>query len=144
FTISNGGDAGEVEGASRGAAAVGGHVIGVTTAEVVSLESEIKPDDEKVIEYPNFRERLHNLVDHSDGYVVMSGGIGTLQELAETWQILRMNNLPPRPFICYGQFWAPIVEHINASAYVGERDIQLIEVMHNAQVLSDHLVQWFK
>jgi predicted Rossmann-fold nucleotide-binding protein len=51
------------------------------------------------------RERLMYLVDHSHGFIVMPGGIGTLSEMALVWSFLQVGELSPRPIVLVGGLW---------------------------------------
>lgn len=144
FTVSTGGYSGVMEAASRGAHEAGGHVIGVTMKELAAYESQVNPYVKEEILFPTLRERLHYLVDHSHGYVAMPGGIGTLQEVAEVWQMLRMNLHEPRPFITYGEFWQPVIKPILASSYIGKDDINLVNFASDITRIVSHIRDWFK
>jgi len=62
----------------------------------------------------NFFERMQVLIEQADAYLVLPGGLGTLAELAMTWDLLAIKVLEPRPMILYGDCWAPLLEVIQA------------------------------
>lgn len=133
YAVMTGGYGGIMAGASQGAAEQGGHVIGVTV-NGVKLESERIVNPWVVEEIPtnSMRERLHILVDRADGYVVMPGGVGTLQELAEAWQMQRLAEVP-RPLVVFGGFWRPFIEELQRSAYVPREHAGLVRLAEHAQ-----------
>lgn len=119
YAVMTGGYKGVMEAASRGAAEVGGHVIGVTTAQIEMFSgARVNPWVTKEVKHPLIRDRLRFLVEHGDGYIAMPGGVGTLHELAETWELMRINGVPRRPIVCYGPLWAQIISLLNNSSYV--------------------------
>ena len=61
---------------------------------------------------PTYGERLLKLVDMCDGYVVMRGGSGTLNELFCTWELVKNRSLPHRPIILYGEHWRRIIDFL--------------------------------
>ena len=58
------------------------------------------------------------MVDKADGYLAMPGGIGTLHEIAETWELMRVGGIPRRPFLCYGELWANVIGQLQDSVFL--------------------------
>ncbi len=112
YTIVTGGYRGVMEAASRGAIEAGGTTIGVTTAffDSKSLKSNDYVDTE--IKTPTYAERLLKLTEISDGYVVMRGGSGTLNELFFSWELEKNTSIPPRPLVLYGSQWKRIIDFL--------------------------------
>jgi len=106
FAVQTGGYSGVMSGASQGANEAGGHVIGVTSAQVEQWRPT--PANQWVIEEikcQSLRERLLYLVDNCDGAIVMPGGIGTLSEMALMWSFVQVGEITPRPIIAVGGLW---------------------------------------
>ncbi len=87
WTIVSGGYHGVMEAASRGAKEGGGKTIGITTA--FFGKKGLKPNEyiDTEIQTPTYAERLLKLTEISDGYVIMRGGSGTLNELFFSWEL---------------------------------------------------------
>ena len=121
FTVMSGGYYGVMEAVSKGARACGGHVIGVTTDQI-GLQFNIKPNayNSEIVNFADLRDRLLYMVEEADGYLAMPGGIGTLHEIAETWELMRIGGLPRRPFVCYGPMWAEVVGRLETSPYLAD------------------------
>jgi len=119
YAIMTGGYGGIMGAASQGAAEAGGHVIGVTSRAI-----ELLRDDQanawvsEEIKYDTLRDRLLHLVLHADACVVMPGGLGTLNELALSWELGRVGDLPLRPLVCYGDFWRQMLEPLRGTRYM--------------------------
>lgn len=107
FVICTGGYGGVMEAASRGAKEAGGRTIGVT-AEFFPSRANKWVDEEIRLEH--WRDRLFELVDRADGYVVCRGGTGTLVELAMVWEMLNKGVMKSRPLVAIGEFWQPVVQ----------------------------------
>ncbi len=106
MVVQTGGYTGVMSAASQGAAEAGGHVIGVTSAQIEQFRPT--PANRWVtqeIKHQSLRQRLLYLVDHSDGVIVMPGGVGTLSELALVWSFVQVGELAPRPIIAVGELW---------------------------------------
>ncbi len=84
----------------------GGHVRGVT------LERFPTPPDHTLseeIRARNFFERMGMLIEQGGAYLVLPGGLGTLAELAMSWDLLAIHVLENRPMILYGEMWQDIL-----------------------------------
>lgn len=134
YAVMTGGYKGVMEAASRGAAEVGGQVIGVTTAQIEMYSgARANPWVTKEVKHPLIRDRLRFLVEHGDGYIAMPGGVGTLHEIAETWELMRINGVPRRPMVCYGPHWAQIIGLLNNSPYVHQSYRELLSFAHTPE-----------
>jgi uncharacterized protein (TIGR00725 family) len=119
FAVQTGGYSGVMEAVSRGAREVGGHVIGVTSAQIELFRP--LPANEWVIDqirHETLQERLIYLIKNCDGAVVMSGGIGTLAELALMWSYLQIGEIPPRPVVAVGGQWARTLSAFISPEYI--------------------------
>lgn len=121
FAVMTGGYAGVMEAASRGASEAGGHVVGVTTDRIEAFRGgTLRPNrwivDE--IRLPTLRERLMHLILHADGYVIMPGGLGTLNELVSVWELMHVGDIPTRAILCYGGYWRDMLASLRTSPYL--------------------------
>jgi uncharacterized protein (TIGR00730 family) len=109
FAIANGGYRGTMRAAAKGAATVGGTVIGVTcSAFQNSVANEFITRE---IVAGSLEERLRTLVELGQGYVVLPGGTGTLLELAMVWELKNKGFVDrAKPVVLAGAFWRPLVE----------------------------------
>jgi len=129
FTVQTGGYSGVMEAASRGAAEAGGHVIGVTCAQIEAFRP--LPANRWVaeeIKQTTLRQRVLYLVEHCDGAIVMPGGIGTLSELALMWSLMQVGDIPRRPFIAVGGLWARTLNAFIDPAYIQPEYAALIQL----------------
>ncbi|NJR12402.1 TIGR00730 family Rossman fold protein [bacterium] len=142
-TVITGGYDGVMGAASQGAAEAGGTVVGVTVT-ALELQYERTPNRwlTQEIRYATMRERLHHLVIHPDAYIIMPGGVGTLQEIAEVWQMFRLSEIPHRPFMLYGRFWHPMFETMLQSGYVSAKDWESVYTVDSAEDVISVLAHW--
>jgi uncharacterized protein (TIGR00725 family) len=105
-TVLTGGYIGTMEAVSRGAHEAGGHVIGVTCADIErwrprSANQWVKEEIKK----ETLIERLHCLIHESDAAFALSGGAGTLTEISVMWNLMIVESLHRRPLILIGRGW---------------------------------------
>ncbi|MBN2386143.1 MAG: LOG family protein [Anaerolineales bacterium] len=114
-TVLTGGYIGTMEAASRGAAESGGHVIGVTCDEIeqwrgVRANAWVREEWHK----QTLIERLTALVQECDAAIALSGGPGTLVEVALTWNLMIIESLPAKPLILVGDRWKQVLDQFFA------------------------------
>jgi len=107
-----GGHQGMMAAFSQGMRAGGGHVRGITlecfpTPPNNTFSEEIRAHD--------FFSRMQHLIEDCDAWLVLPGGLGTLSELAMSWDLRAINILKDRPLILYGDMWPDIVSTLQDS-----------------------------
>ncbi len=93
--VSGGGSISAMGSLARAARAGGAHTVGVIPEALLSLEVADHDADELVVT-PDMRSRKGEMDRRSDAFLVLPGGIGTLEELFEIWvaRTLRMHDRP--------------------------------------------------
>ena len=74
----------------------GGHIVGVIPE---MFRHRIDPVCDKVVYTANLGDRKQYMIEHGDVFVVMPGGIGTLDEWMSTLAVMTIGNDDPRPII---------------------------------------------
>jgi uncharacterized protein (TIGR00730 family) len=113
FTVMTGGGPGIMEAANRGAREAGGASVGAN----ITLPSEQKPNAylDRWVEFRYFFVRKMMLEKYSYAFVVMPGGIGTLDELFETSVLIQTGKMKDFPLVLVGKdYWEPLVEFMRA------------------------------
>ena len=82
--VSGGGNVSAMGAVAAGARAVGGHTVGVIPKALLHREVADVDSDELVVT-DTMRERKQVMEDRSDAFLALPGGIGTLEELFESW-----------------------------------------------------------
>jgi uncharacterized protein (TIGR00730 family) len=111
FHVVTGGGPGVMEAASRGAKDVGGHTIGVN----IELPFEQKPNPflDVWVDIRYFFVRKVLLFKYSVGFVIMPGGLGTLDELFEAYTLVQCDKIPQFPIVLFGsEYWQHQVEQL--------------------------------
>jgi uncharacterized protein (TIGR00730 family) len=104
FATLTGGGPGIMEAANRGAHEAGGASYGLNI--ILPHEQQENPYVEKSIEFRYFFTRKVCLVKYSCAFIVMPGGLGTLDELFEAATLIQCRKIGPFPLILMGaKFW---------------------------------------
>jgi hypothetical protein len=123
-TILTGGYMGTMEAASRGANEAGGHVIGVTCADIEAWRgSGANGWVQEERRFATLQERLNELIRACDAAVALPGGPGTLTEIALTWNLMIVDSIPHKPLILVGPGWKTTLEtfFLKLDAYIPEK-----------------------
>ena len=93
-----------MEAANRGAHEAGGASYGLNI--ILPHEQSINPYVDKSIEFRYFFVRKVMLVKYSCAFIVMPGGLGTLDELFEAATLVQCKKIGPFPLVLLGaEFW---------------------------------------
>ncbi len=133
YVVATGGYSGTMEGASRGAQEVGGHVIGVTTSLFDKTRPTADPYVDEEIKLPTLFQRLHYLVTLADAWVALPGGIGTLSEVALTWSLMQTGELRHGPFVLVGEMWRTTIGEFSGDDHVKPQYRELIRYAESVQ-----------
>lgn len=104
FATLTGGGPGIMEAANRGAHEARGASVGLNI--ILPHEQEPNPYVDKTIDFEYFFTRKTCLVKYSCAFIVMPGGLGTLDELFEAATLVQCGKIGPFPVILMGsEFW---------------------------------------
>ena len=105
--VYGGGGVGLMGACARAAHAAGGRVLGIMPQFLVSRE--IVLDDVETVIVTSMHERKIRMFDAADGFVVLPGAIGTLEEAVEllSWRRLGLH-AKPIVFFNPDEFWRPL------------------------------------
>jgi uncharacterized protein (TIGR00730 family) len=134
--VLTGGYIGTMEAVSRGACEAGGHVIGVTCEDIETWRA-VKPNNwvMEEIRKKTLIERLHALIHESDAAFALSGGAGTLTEIALMWNLMIVESLHRRPLILIGNGWQSVFDQFfqGFDAYMPVHQRQILRFARDVQ-----------
>ncbi len=110
----------------------GGQVTGVIPT-FLRTEELAHPDIDETIEVGSMHARKHRMFELADGFVVLPGGTGTLDEAIEvlTWKQLHLHD-KPIILVSPNGYWAPLVDllgHIIGTGFAPHRVSHLFELV---------------
>lgn len=136
LNVCTGGFQGVMDAVSKGAFEKGAEAIGITVDIYKAVPSRYLT---KQIECHTLFERLKNLVDLGDAYVILQGGTGTLLEFALVWEYLNKGVIPPKPIACHGQIWNQIVGTMEKQIEKENRRKGLVKCFEDMEELAGYI-----
>ncbi len=137
FNVCSGGYQGIMDAVSKGCKENFGDALGVTLDIYNSTPSSYLSEELKC---NSLFERLKNLIEFGDAYVVLNGGTGTLVELAFVWEYINKNMLDAKPFACHGILWNNIVQIMEAQILKEKRKTGLITCFEDVDKCGEFIV----
>jgi uncharacterized protein (TIGR00730 family) len=140
-TVLTGGYIGTMEAVSRGANEAGGHVIGVTCADIEAWRP-IKPNPwvQEERRFPTLQERLNELIRACDAAIALPGGPGTLTEISLAWNLMIIHSMPAKPLILIGAGWNSVFD-IFFTEFGSYMPVNQREYIHFAPDINEAVIQ---
>lgn len=141
FTVMTGGGPGIMEAANKGAFEAGGNSVGCNI--ILPFEQKPNPYLHKWIDIPYFFIRKVILIKYSYAFVVMPGGIGTLDELFEALTLIQNKVISDFPIVIFDSVYhKELCEHIQLMAEnesISPEDMELLFVTDSVEDLLAHI-----
>jgi uncharacterized protein (TIGR00730 family) len=141
FTVMTGGGPGIMEAANRGAKEVGGRSVGCNIELPFEQSSNMYLD--RCIRLHYFFVRKALLIKYSYAFVVMPGGVGTLDELFEALALIQNGKIKNFPVVIMGtDYWRQLIAFIEEMAQRGKisaSDLNLIYATDSVEEAMAHI-----
>lgn len=143
WAVVTGGGGGVMEAANRGAHEAGGLSVGFNIT--LPHEQMGNPYVDVEYEFGHFYSRKTMLVKAAEGFVMMPGGFGTLDEMFEALTLIQTGKVQNFPVVLLGRaHWAGLVEWIEArplaQGMVSPDDLELLLVTDEPEEAVDAIV----
>src|SRR5207249_8977075 len=114
YAVITGGGPGVMEAANKGAAEAGGLSVGLGIE--LPFEQGLNEWVDMGIDFRYFFARKTMFVKYAQAFVVLPGGLGTLDELFEAMVLVQTRKVTSFPIILLGvKFWSPMIEWIKGT-----------------------------
>lgn len=141
FAVMTGGGPGIMEAANKGAFENNGYSVGCNI--ILPHEQEANPYLHKWIDIPYFFVRKFLLLKYSYAFIVMPGGIGTLDELFEAMTLIQTKIILHFPVVLFGkEYHKELYEHIQIMAEnesISQEDMELLFLTDSVEEMVRHL-----
>ena len=146
FTIITGGGPGVMEAANKGAIKAGTKSIGLN----IELPEGQACNDymTKSITFRHFYVRKLMLVKYATAFIIMPGGLGTLDELTEVLTLIQTRKIKPFPVVMFDStYWKGLLDWLRgtvlAKDLVSEEDFNLLRICDETKAVVDVVQEWY-
>jgi hypothetical protein len=150
YGIITGGGPGIMEAANKGAQKGHGKSVGLNID--LPFEQNHNPyiDQEHNLEFDYFFVRKVIFVKYAQGFVILPGGLGTLDELFEALTLIQTKKINKRPVVLIGhQYWDGLFQWIKEAmlsqeSNISEEDLDLFKIVDTADEAVKHIEDFYK
>ncbi len=150
YGIITGGGPGIMEAGNKGAHKAGGTSVGLNIELPFEQHDNPYIDPDKNLNFDYFFVRKVMFVKYSQGFVVMPGGFGTLDELFEAVTLIQTHKIDRFPIILVGtEFWGGLIDWVKSTLLekfnnISPKDTDLLQVVDTADEVVDILNDFYK
>ena len=150
YGVITGGGPGIIEACNKGARATGGKSVGLNI--VLPFEQTHNPyiDLDKLMNFDYFFVRKVMFLKYAQGFVVLPGGFGTLDELFEALTLIQTKKVAQFPVVLVGsKFWTGLVDWIKEvmlkkEQNIHEDDLLLFSVVDTADEAVNAIIEFYE
>jgi uncharacterized protein (TIGR00730 family) len=150
YGVITGGGPGVMEAGNKGAQMGGGKSVGLNID--LPFEQNHNPyiDPEHNLEFDYFFVRKVVFVKYSQGFVVLPGGFGTLDEMFEALTLIQTKKINNRPVVLIGkEYWSGLFEWVEkvmlgVENNISEKDLNLYKIVDTADEAVKYIEEFYK
>jgi uncharacterized protein (TIGR00730 family) len=146
FNIITGGGPGVMEAANLGGQQAGVRSVGLN----IELPEEQVPNPycSSVLTFNHFFVRKVMLVKYATAFIIMPGGLGTMDELTEVLELIQTERVKPFPVVMFGShYWQGFLDWLKnsslAGGFISEADLKLLRLTDDPQEAADIVKSWY-
>ncbi|MDX6324353.1 MAG: hypothetical protein QOK15_707 [Nocardioidaceae bacterium] len=144
FAVITGGGPGTMEAANKGASEAGGVSVGLGIE--LPYESGLNPHVELGVNFRYFFARKTMFVKYAQGFIVLPGGFGTLDELFEALTLVQTRKVTSFPVVLLGSaYWSGLIDWLRGSVLadgnIGAVDLDLVTVTDDPEAAAQVMVE---
>ena len=135
-----------MEAANKGATEAGVKSIGLNI-ELPEYQPP-NPYSTLTISFNHFYIRKVMLVKYATAFIVLPGGLGTMDELTEVLNLIQTQKIKPFPVILYdADYWHGFLKWMKefslARGYISEEDLTLLRVCDTPEEVVEAVQKWY-
>jgi uncharacterized protein (TIGR00730 family) len=150
FGIITGGGPGIMEAANKGASIAGGKSVGLNID--LPFEQYANPyiDRDKSLQFDFFFVRKVMFVKYAQGFIMMPGGFGTMDEFFEVATLIQTNKFRQTPMILVGTaYWGGLFKWMKETMgeqehNINPEDLDLIKIFDTTDEVVTYLLDFYK
>jgi len=148
FGIISGGGPGIMEAANKGAQLGGGKSVGLNIELPFEQESNHFIDRDANLNFDNFFVRKTLFTKYSQGFIMMPGGFGTMDEFFEVATLIQTRKMTRVPLILVGKkYWEGLVTWMEMvmkeEGNVSNADLELLKLVDTAEEVVKEVLDFY-
>lgn len=149
YGVITGGGPGIMEAGNKGANSQGGKSVGLNIDLPFEQNNNMYIDRDKSIDFDYFFVRKVMFVRYSQGFVVLPGGFGTMDELFEALTLIQTNKIGRFPIVLVGkEYWSGLVDWLkdvmlNMESNISDGDLDLFHMVDTATEAVDVIDEFY-
>lgn len=149
YGVITGGGPGIMEAGNKGANSQGGKSVGLNIDLPFEQNNNMYIDIDKSIDFDYFFVRKVMFVRYSQGFVVLPGGFGTMDELFEALTLIQTNKIGRFPIVLVGkEYWSGLVDWLkevmlNMESNISDGDLELFHMVDTATEAVDLIDEFY-
>ena len=138
YGVITGGGPGIMEAGNHGAMRGKGRSVGLNIMLPYEQKANEFIDTDKLIDFDHFYVRKTMFVKYAQGFIVLPGGFGTMDELFEALTLIQTEKIAHFPIVLVGKsFWDGIVDWIKKVMlgeykYISNKDLDIFSIVDDA------------
>ena len=149
FGVISGGGPGIMEAANKGANRGGGKSVGLNIELPFEQNGNTYIDKDKMMMFDYFFVRKVMFMKYSQGFIVLPGGFGTLDELFEAITLIQTNKVGRFPIVLVGKkYWSGLLQWVEKVMLEEENnikaeDLNLFRLVDTAEEAVEHINNFY-
>ncbi|PWS30041.1 LOG family protein [Pedobacter paludis] len=149
YGVITGGGPGIMEAGNKGAHTNGGKSVGLNIELPFEQFHNKYIDHNKLLEFDYFFVRKVMFMKYSQGFVVLPGGFGTMDELFEALTLIQTGKIARFPIVLVGSdYWGGLIEWIKGTMLqkehnIHEEDLNLFRLVDTAEEAAEHIFRFY-
>jgi uncharacterized protein (TIGR00730 family) len=149
YGVITGGGPGIMEAANMGARRGGGKSVGINIDLPFEQEANLFIDPDKLITFDHFFVRKVMFMKYAQGFIVLPGGFGTLDELFEAITLIQTDKIGQFPIILVSRsYWDGLFRWVKdvvlkEEKNISKKDLDLFTVVDDAEAAVNHIEQFY-
>jgi uncharacterized protein (TIGR00730 family) len=150
YGIITGGGPGIMEAGNKGAQNGHGKSVGLNIVLPFEQSHNIYIDPDKIVDFDYFFVRKVIFVKYAQGFVILPGGFGTMDELFEAITLIQTKKINQRPVVLVGKsYWSGLIDWIKeqmlqAEKNISPHDMDLIALVDTADEAVKYIEDFYK
>lgn len=149
YGVISGGGPGIMEAANKGAHEAGGKSVGLNIDLPFEQFHNQYIDRDKLMQFNYFFVRKVMFMKYSQGYIVLPGGFGTMDELFEAITLIQTGKIARFPIVLVGtEYYGGLLDWIKgrmiAEGTISEEDLNLYRVVDTAEDAAEHIFRFYE